>query len=210
MTDKRLVGLYVIADTAFLSDASLIDSAASAIEGGTSIVQYRDKRSDHRRRLEQARKLRCLCAKSGVLFIVNDDIEIAAKTGADGVHLGAGDAGIVEARRQLGEKAVIGASCYNSLEQVRSAIDEGADYVALGSVYRSPTKSEATRVDLDTIIAARAEFRLPIACIGGITAENAGPVVDAGADMLAVMSGVFGQPDITAAARNLARLFNSV
>ncbi|MEE8156902.1 MAG: thiamine phosphate synthase [Gammaproteobacteria bacterium] len=210
MTDKRLVGLYVIADTAFLSDASLINSAASAIEGGTSIVQYRDKRSDHRRRLEQARKLRCLCAKSGVLFIVNDDIEIAARTGADGVHLGAGDPGIVEARRQLGEKAIIGASCYDSLERVRSAIDEGADYVALGSVYRSPTKSKAIRVDLDTIVAARAEFRLPIACIGGITAENAAPVVDAGADMLAVMSGVFDQPDITAAARNLARLFDTV
>ena len=208
MTDKRLAGLYVIADTAVVGDACLIDSVASAIEGGASIVQYRDKGVDHRRRLGQARQLRSLCTKLGVLYIVNDDIDIAARTNADGIHLGAGDPGIAAARSQLGEEAVIGASCYDSLEQARSAIHEGADYVAFGSVYPSPTKTNATRVGLATIAAARAELRIPIACIGGITAHNARPVIDAGADMLAVVSGVFGQSNIAAAAHNLARLFD--
>lgn len=208
MTDKQLAGLYVIADTAVVGDALLIESVASAIQGGARIVQYRDKRTDHRPRLEQARHLRSLCLETGVLFIVNDDIELAAETDANGVHLGASDPGIAEARRRLGDQAVIGASCYDSLERARSVIIEGADYVAFGSVYPSPTKTNATRVGLDTITAARAELGKPIACIGGITADNARPVIDAGADMLAVISGVFSQADIAAAAQNLARLFN--
>ena len=142
-------------------------------------------------------------------LIVNDDVALAAAVEAAGVHLGHNDAAPAAARDLLGPRAIIGVSCYNRLDLALAARDQGADYVAFGSFFPSSTKPLAVRADIDLLRRARRELRLPLVAIGGITPENGAVLVGAGADMLAVVTGVFGAPDPQAAARAYARLFDS-
>jgi thiamine-phosphate pyrophosphorylase len=139
-------------------------------------------------------------------LIVNDDVELAAGIGAAGVHLGEDDADIAAARSRLGNGAIIGVSCYDSLERARDLAAAGADYLAFGAFFPSPTKPQARRATPDLLRAARA-FGKPLVAIGGITPDNAADLIAAGADFVAVVSGVFGQPDVTDAARRYASLF---
>lgn len=206
MSKFRLYGLYAITNEA--SDAcELSDRVARALRGGARAIQYRDKSSDAARRLREAEALRALCRAYNVPLIVNDDVELARAVGADGVHLGKDDASIAEARAILGAEAIIGVSCYNSLERALQAGSAGADYVAFGSFFPSSTKPAAVRASLELLRTARTQIRLPIVAIGGITPENGAQLVAAGADMLAVIQGVFGAPDPEAAARRYAVLF---
>lgn len=184
------------------------DLVAAALRGGARVVQYRDKSARTEDRLREARRLLEMCRQAGALFLVNDDVELCAAVAADGVHLGEDDAGVADARARLGAQCLIGASCYNDLERARAAADAGADYVAFGSVYPSPTKPLARRADLDLLRRARRELDIPICAIGGITPENAAPVLAAGADMIAVVQGISEAPDPEAAARSLQSLFN--
>ena len=200
-------GLYAITDGGGLSDTPLVQQVAQAIQGGAVMIQYRDKSTDTGRRLWEANDLQMLCQSLRVPLIVNDDIELALQCHAAGVHLGKDDVDIAQARAALGEQAIIGVSCYASLPAARAAQEAGADYVAFGSFFASPTKPAAERADLALLRAARADLRVPIVVIGGISAENGSPLVAAGADLLAVVSGVFGAADIVAAARDYARLF---
>lgn len=199
-------GIYAItpetADT-----AHLLAQAEAALAGGVAAVQYRDKSGDVARRHEQASELAALCRRFGVPLIVNDDLRLADLADADGVHLGRDDGSLKEARIILGPKKFIGASCYQSIELALAAQAAGADYVAFGSFFPSPTKPDAGRASLDLLRAATPVVHVPIVAIGGITLANAPPLLDAGADSLAVLSAVFDAPDIRAAARALNQLF---
>jgi thiamine-phosphate pyrophosphorylase len=199
-----LRGLYFVTPEAADGRAALV---AAALRGGARLVQYRDKSGDTGRRLAEARMIADQCRKAGALFLVNDDVELCAAVGADGVHLGEDDAGIPETRARLGAAQLIGASCYNDLERARAAAAAGADYVAFGSVHPSPTKPNARRADFDLLRRAHRELDIPICAIGGITPENAAPVIAAGADMIAVIQGISEAPDPEAAAHRLQSLF---
>jgi thiamine-phosphate pyrophosphorylase len=201
-------GLYVITHTARASLDALLAAVARALDGGARTVQYRDKSEDAGRREREARALIELCRARGVPLIVNDDVALAALTRADGVHLGEQDAAPAAARARLGSDAIVGVSCYDSLERAEHAQAEGADYVAFGSFFPSPTKPYARRPARDLITRAHARIVIPIVAIGGITPENGAALVEAGAHALAVVSGVFGQPDARAAARRYADLFD--
>ena len=204
---RALRGLYAITlEHAGTKSAAQVERA---IAGGAQVIQYRDKSEDHQHRLEQARALNAICRRAGVPLIVNDDVALAAAVEAAGVHLGHNDAAPAAARDLLGPRAIIGVSCYNRLDLALAARDQGADYVAFGSFFPSSTKPLAVRADIDLLRRARRELRLPLVAIGGITPENGAVLVGAGADMLAVVTGVFGAPDPQAAARAYARLFDS-
>ena len=202
----RRAGLYAITDG---PRAGLTDAVAAALRGGAALIQYRDKTADRDRRLGEVRALLGLCAAARVPLIVNDDIELAAAAGADGVHLGAGDAGIAAARDRLGADAIIGVSCYDSLARARAGAGTGADYLAFGAFFPSPTKPHARRATPALLREARA-LGLPLVAIGGITPDNARPLIEAGADFLAVVSGVFAAADPAVAARRYADLFDNM
>ncbi len=198
-------GLYVITDG---PRPNLLEAVAQALAGGARLLQYRDKTTDHPRRFDEARALRALCAARGVPLIVNDDVELARAAGAAGVHLGEEDSDIAAARAVLGPDAIIGVSCYDSLERARELVAAGADYVAFGAFFPSPTKPHARRASFE-LLRQSAALGVPRVAIGGITPDNGGSLIDAGADYLAVISAVFGDPDVRGAAERFAQLFTS-
>lgn len=200
-------GLYAIADTATVGDDRLEAAVAAALAGGAELVQYRDKGSDADRRYRQADALLALCRRYDKGLIVNDDVALAAAVGATGVHLGGDDAAPGDARRRLGDGAIIGVSCYDSLERARGARAAGADYAAFGRVYPSATKANTVRAPLSLLGQARRETGLAVCAIGGITVERAPEVVAAGADWIAVIGDLFDARDIEARARRFAAAF---
>ena len=204
--NRRLRGLYAITDGTLLSDEQLLTSVEQVINGGAQIIQYRDKSANQPRRLQQAQQLLELCRRHGVTFIINDDVALAAAIGADGVHLGRDDGDIASARRAL-EDGVIGVSCYNQWPLAEAAVVAGADYIAFGAFFPSATKPNAVRAAPELLQRSRRELTVPVVAIGGITPENGRELIEAGADMLAVVQGVFAQPDIHTAARRYAALF---
>ncbi|MGD8379563.1 MAG: thiamine phosphate synthase [Gammaproteobacteria bacterium] len=206
MDRRGLHGLYVITNRRSAAEPWRVEQA---LRGGARIVQYRDKTDDPQRRLHEACRLRAMCRAAGTLFIVNDDVDLAAASGADGVHLGSSDTDLASARRALGADAIIGISCYNELERAERAATEGADYVAFGSFFPSPTKPGAVRATPELLEQARLVLDIPVAAIGGIDAGNAASLVAAGADMLAVISAVFEREDIQASARRLTDAIES-
>lgn len=203
---SSLRGLYAITpetrDTPWL-----VNAVAAAIAGGARVVQYRNKSSETGLRLAQAGALAQVCRDGGASFIVNDDVELALEVAADGVHLGREDSGIAQARRRLPEGALLGASCYDRFELAQAALAAGADHVAFGAAYPSSVKPGAVRAPLDLFRAARARLDCPIVAIGGISAQNARAVIDAGADAVAVITALFDATDIRAAAAAIAREF---
>ena len=198
-------GLYLV--TPDEPDGDHLLARVAPLLAEASCLQYRNKAADADVRLRQARALRTLCAMSGVPLIINDDVELAAAVGADGVHLGEHDAAIGDARMRLGAAAIIGVSCYDDLARARHAAAAGADYLAFGACFASPTKPNARRATPELLRQA-AVLGLPRVAIGGITPENAALVVAAGADLVAVISGVFDAPDPVAAARACRVLFD--
>lgn len=196
-------GLYAVTDG---PRDDLPGVARAALEGGAVILQYRDKTADADRRLREARALVALCKPLGVPLIVNDDVALARASGAAGVHVGADDPDVVAARAALGADAIIGVSCYDSLQLARDAVAAGADYLAFSSPFASTTKP-GERLAPAAILGDARALGLPVAVIGGITPGNGGSLVAAGADFLAVVSGVFSATDIRAAAHQYAELF---
>ena len=202
---ERLRGLYAITPEDADTEA-LVARVALALEGGAALVQYRAKSVVPTLALAQSRRLAALCGSFGALFIVNDSIELASASGADGVHLGRDDTAIAQARRAL-PRAIIGVSCYSDPSAARSAARDGADYVAIGSIFASVTKPLAVRATLSAIGEARRLSGLPVAAIGGITLDNADEAMKAGADMLAVITALFTAPDVRTAARAFSDRF---
>ena len=191
-------GLYLITPDA--RDPSRLLERVLPLLPFVACLQLRAKSMDDRLLRDAGARLREACADARVPFIVNDDARLAQELDADGVHLGEHDGGIAGARALLGENAIIGVSCYDDLERARTLTAQGADYLAFGAFFPSPTKPHARRASLD-LLRDSAVFGLPRVAIGGITPDNAGPLVAAGADLLAVISGVFDAPDPIKAAR---------
>lgn len=205
----ELNGLYAIADAGSIAPEGLMAKAEQALSGGARLVQYRNKHADAESKLRQARELAVLCRSYKVPLIVNDDPLLARAAGAQGVHLGRDDMDIAQARGMLGPEAIIGVSCYNNPVFARAAERAGADYVAFGSFFASPTKPDAVRAEINLLKEARRELTVPICAIGGITIEIASLLIEAGADMIAVASGLFAQPNIKATAQRFASLFRN-
>ncbi len=200
-----LRGLYAITQEG-LSEAQLFGKTEAIVANGARLLQYRDKSRDARKRLAQARWLQQCCQQYGCHFLVNDDIELAAAVGADGVHLGRDDASYQRARQRLGEQAIIGLSCYNQLALAQQAEQLGASYVAFGACYPSPTKPQAARVSVDFLARARAALHTPICAIGGISIDKAAPLLPH-ADMLAVITDIYAAADPGQVARQYQALF---
>ncbi|HEY5802484.1 MAG TPA: thiamine phosphate synthase [Lysobacter sp.] len=198
-------GLYAITpddnDT-----ARLLARVEIALAAGTTWLQYRNKSADAALRGHQARELLPLCRRHGVALIVNDDWRLAADIGADGAHLGEDDGELAAARAAL-PGAILGASCYADLTLAEQAAAAGADYIAFGAFFPSPTKPNARRAGLD-LLRDSARLGLPRVAIGGITPDNARPLVEAGADLLAVISGVFDAADPASAVRRYLHCFD--
>ena len=207
MYNHKLTGLYAITDATQTNQQQLTNDVEQALLGGARIVQYRDKTTQHKQRCNTARRLRKLTRQHNALFIINDDVTLAKDSHADGVHLGQDDLSISAARAQLGPTAIIGVSCYNDFLLAKQAADNGADYIAFGRFFPSRTKPDAIQAGLETLQRAKCELDIPIAAIGGITTENADILINAGADMLAVVDDIFSRTDIKATALHYQKLF---
>lgn len=204
----EIKGLYAI--TPELADTGLLlEKVAQALRGGASVVQYRSKSGDVALRHEQAAELLDLCRHHHVPLIVNDDVRLAALTDADGVHIGETDAGLKEARINLGPHKIVGVSCYQDLARARQLEAQGADYVAFGSFYPSSTKPQAQPCPLGVLTEAKKVLHVPVVAIGGITPANAAALVAAGADAVAVISALFEHDDIARTAAQFAGLFRT-
>lgn len=188
---QRIAGLYVLTDPAAGDMEDMLSRVEAALRGGASMIQYRDKSSDRIQRRREAAAIQELCRRHDALFIVNDDIDLAANIGADGVHLGRDDGSPQLARQALGSTATIGVSCYDSLTLAQQAAAAGADYAAFGSFFPSTTKPEAVPAPISLLQEAKRQLQLPIVAIGGINLSNASLLIEAGADAIAVVSTVF-------------------
>jgi thiamine-phosphate pyrophosphorylase len=206
----KLRGLYAVTDSQLLA-GKFLSYVEAALEGGVTLLQYRDKSGDETKRLREASALLKLCERYKTRLIINDDAEVAARLGV-GVHLGQTDGSLPDARALLGHKAIVGATCHAQLELADKAKADGATYVAFGRFFNSNTKPGAPTCSLDLLDQARKRIHLPIAVIGGITLENAAPLVAHGADLLAVVHGLFGADspqEVTRRARAFNDLFKS-
>lgn len=203
----NLNGLYVITDKKLISRDKFVATVEKSIRGGARIIQLREKGTPEDEIIELGSELLKLTKKYNVPLIINDSPELAKEIGADGVHLGGDDKSIEEARDILGRNSIIGATCYNEIEIGLSAVRNGADYVAFGTPYYTPTKPERQPTSLETLIqAVKLITEIPIFAIGGITIENANTILDTGVDGIAVITSIFGSPNPESATRELAEL----
>jgi len=205
ISQQRISGLYAITpdepDT-----VELLHKVKRALLGGARVLQYRNKVATEAVRLEQASALRELTNEFDVPLVINDDVMLAQRVAADGVHLGGADGSLADARAVLGSGKLIGVSCYNRLALAQEAQSRGADYVAFGSFFASSVKPDAVVATPDLLRLARREIVLPLVAIGGISLLNGAQLLELGADALAVISAVFGAKDIQGAARQFANL----
>ncbi len=208
MDARELVrGVYGITDAHVMPGRCLLEKSEEAFRAGLRILQYRDKGSDYRRKVEEARALMDLCRSYGALLVINDDPRLALQVGARAVHVGAGDPGVAAMRRELGPQFLLGVSCYADLSRALEASMAGADYVAFGSVFPSRTKPSAVRASLEILQEAHSRLDVPVVAIGGIQQDNAREVVAAGADAVAVISALFGSGDVASAYLRLHSCF---
>jgi thiamine-phosphate pyrophosphorylase len=200
-------GLYLLTPDEADTDA-LLARTQPLLQAGVALLQYRNKQADPRLRREQARALLALCTDSSTPLVINDDWRLAAEVGAAGAHLGEADGDLVEVRTALGADAVLGVSCYDSLESAKHAKAGGASYLAFGAFHASTTKPLARRATPGLLAQAR-DLGLPLVAIGGITPENASALFSAGADFVAALSAVYDAPDPVAAVRAFQSTFES-
>jgi thiamine-phosphate pyrophosphorylase len=199
---ERMAGLYVILDRQFLAGRDELEIATQIIEGGAKVIQLRDKQSKKGEMLLVAQKLKGLCSQAGVLFIINDYLDLALAVAADGIHIGQEDLPLPVVRRELPIDKIVGCSV-TTVSQATRAQDEGADYIAVGSVFPTATKKEAIVVGIDTLKKLKRTISIPVVAIGGINHNNVGEVVAAGADAIAAISAVLGEKDVKGAVQKL-------
>ncbi|TFH76047.1 thiamine phosphate synthase [Gammaproteobacteria bacterium LSUCC0112] len=212
MQHHLLSGLYAITDDTLLPEDTLLTACESALRGGVSILQYRSKAGagdakSFSKRRETAAALLGLCHRYNAALLINDDIDLCQAANADGVHLGQKDMHIAEARHRLGPDAIIGVTCHNKDELVATSEKLGAEYVALGRFFNSTTKPDAPAATIEDLKRIRSNTNLPIVAIGGVNAENAQSLIDAGADMIAVIHYLFSSDQVFARAKILSSLF---
>ena len=201
-------GLYIVTPD-WDDTARLLEVSEQALQGGAALLQYRHKTADAVLRQEQAEALLALCRRYQRPFIINDYVELCLALDADGIHVGGTDASVAEVRAQVGPDKIVGASCYGDLALAHAAQRAGASYVAFGGFYPSRVKKYPVTTPVDIITRSNAEISLPNVVIGGMTQDNAVPLIAAGADMVAAISSVYLAPDPVAAARSFAALFNN-
>lgn len=200
--NNKINGLYGVTID---GDIDIEANVKAALDGGASLIQYRDKSSSDEKKLSIALRLKELCAGKA-LFIINDDVALAKSVDADGVHLGKDDEDINQARQILGDK-IIGVSCYNQLSLARKAQAAGVNYVAFGRFFSSSTKPSAAQASPELLNEAKKTLSVPVVAIGGITVNNADSLIEAGADSIAVINGLFGQPYIKITAQQYSAKF---
>ena len=207
---EQLRGLYIITDTHLIPRQRFAATVEAAVSNGARIVQLREKDAPPEEVARLGRELVAVTRRYGAVLLINDYPEVARDIGADGVHVGREDTSVAAARALLGPEAIIGASCYGDIDLAVTAEHAGADYVAFGtpfpSVTKPPTRARRAERSLDIFRQAKQRVTVPVFAISGITLVNAPAVIAAGADGLAVVSAVFGAPDVGAAARALAAL----
>ena len=190
-------------------DARLQSAAAATLRGGARMMQYRNPDASAQAQKRQATMVAALCRHAGAQYIINDSVELAQAIGADGVHLGVNDTPIATARQTLGAGKIIGATCHNDIARAHRAIAAGADYVAFGALFASPTKPDAIRCSLKTLQQARAKINAPIVAIGGINADNIAAVAAIGVAAIAVCDALFAAPQIQIQTQTLIRLIHT-
>lgn len=201
-------GLYLV--TPDWNDThKLLKVTEQALLGGAALVQYRNKMANDYLRGQQATQLRNLCRRYRRPFIVNDHLDLANAARADGIHVGGKDAPVADMRHTLGEKKIVGASCYGSMDLAWDAYQGGASYLAFGGFYPSKVKRYPVTTEPGIVEQAKAEIGLPVVVIGGMTPENAAPLVARGADMVAAISSIYLASDPQAVARAFADLFRA-
>ncbi|VAW50403.1 Thiamin-phosphate pyrophosphorylase [hydrothermal vent metagenome] len=204
---EKLKGLYAITDENLITEKNFKQSVESALQGGSKIIQYRDKSNDQQKRFLQASIVSTLCKKYQAVSIINDDIELAKAVDADGVHLGKDDALVFQARQVLGNNSIIGVSCYNKLDLAINAEKNNADYVAFGAMFSSATKPNASNAEPALISTAKKQLSIPVCAIGGINDKNIRQIRQYGADIAAVISHLFSSNNIKQTAETLSKKF---
>lgn len=208
-SNTQCSGLYVITDPSLSKPDTIINDVTEALKGGAKIVQFRDKTSSFDIQLAISKQLKELCDQYQAKLIINDSVELAKQSQAQGIHIGKNDSDIQAVRQSLGEEIIIGVSCYNDINLALTMQNLGADYVAFGRFFPSLTKPKAPQADIQTLTEAKKVLSIPIVAIGGIDSTNANKLISAGADSVAVIQGVFAQPNIEAAAAKINKLFKS-
>jgi len=208
MKKASLSGLYAITPSG-MDRQRLLFKVEQALKAGTKFIQYRDKQRPAEARYQIAQAIKAQCDHYQALFIINDDVSLALKVKASGVHLGKNDTALDEARRRLSHQ-IIGVSCYNELDKAVAAQKAGADYVAFGRFFPSKSKPDAIQASLELLHQARSALSIPIVAIGGITPNNGQSLIDAGAHAVAIIDGLFGQHDVYASALQYRNLFNKM
>ena len=207
---KEMLALYAVTDSSWLKPGETLEEAAEkALRGGVTILQYRDKEGDADQRLDTARKLKTLCSRYGVPFIINDDVDLALAVDADGIHVGQNDMEPGMVRALVGAEKIIGVSVHTA-EQALSAQQQGADYLGVGAVFPTGTKMDAEYVSHIVLQEICKTVNLPVVAIGGITKENLAFLSGCGTAGVAVVSAIFGQDDIETAAKNMRNLVDTI
>ena len=200
--ERRHMLLYAVTDRSWLHGQALVYAVEEVLAGGATMLQLREKHLEHRDFLAQAQELLPLCRKYHVPLIINDDVQVALESGADGVHVGQSDMAVQAARSILGPDKIIGASAHNASEAL-AAVAAGADYLGCGAVFGSTTKADAGLLSLNTLREIRAAVRVPIVAIGGINRQNIARLAGSGVDGVALISALFAAPDKRAAAQQM-------
>lgn len=201
-------GLYLVTPD-WDDTQKMLDATEAGLRGGAALVQYRHKTATPELRKEQASRLQALCRRYGRPFIINDFVELCMELDADGIHVGGTDMAIAQVRAAVGPSKIVGASCYGSMQLAREAHQAGASYVAFGGFYPSRVKKYEVSTPPEIVAQAKKEIPLPNVVIGGMTQQNAFPLVQQGADMVAVISSVYMVDDPETAARGFSDLFSS-
>ena len=201
-------GLYAVTPDEADTDL-LVAKVEAALQGGISVLQYRNKLANHKLQTQQARAILPLCRQYEVPLIINDSVKLCLTLDADGVHIGADDGNLKEIRARVGKDKIIGASCYNRFDLALAAQQAGADYVAFGACFASTTKPKAPVANLNLFSQARAQLTIPAVAIGGINLDNAIQVISAGAHSLAVINAIFNVPDVKSSTQQFTQLFSA-
>ena len=201
-------GLYAVTPDEADTDL-LLAKVEAALQGGISMLQYRNKLADHKLQTQQARAILPLCRQYQVPFIINDSVKLCLTLDADGVHIGVEDGNLTEIRTRIGKYKILGASCYDRFDLALAAQQAGADYVAFGACFASSTKPNAPVANLSLFDQARTQLTIPAVAIGGITLTNAPQVIAAGADSLAVINAIFNATDVKSSTEQFTQLFRA-
>ena len=207
--DKKYMQLYAVTDRAWTGNKTLYEQIKEALENGVTCVQLREKNLDEASFIEEAKKISVLCRQYNIPFIVNDNVNVAIASNADGIHIGQEDMGLKDVRKIVGENMIIGISAH-TVEEAKFAQENGADYIGIGAVFETSTKNDVEVIPYEKVKSICDAVDMPKVAIGGINAENILKLKGSGIDGVAVVSAIFGAKDIGKATKELYTLVNKL